>query len=286
MMKIAIGVAAFAVLPVSQATAWGGVAHEAICEIAFQELNPTARQRVIELVEQDEDFRLFRASCNLADRPSRIRPPEHFVNLPRNAHGLTADDPCPLANECVVTAIEHDAAILGSADASDEEEFRALALLGHWMGDLTQPMHVSFEDDRGGNSIREQGTSCDNLHAVWDRCIVEERLGTDPREIAGKILAETTDEQRAEWLAGGPVEWANEAFAIVTQSDVEYCVQEDGTCAYEQGNTELDEGEPEKSVVVDDDYLDQHAPVVREQIAKAGVRLGAMINEALGDNPS
>ncbi|HEU4475308.1 MAG TPA: hypothetical protein VFR71_01245 [Methyloceanibacter sp.] len=32
------------------ASAWGGLGHEAICELAFRELDQTARQRVIALI--------------------------------------------------------------------------------------------------------------------------------------------------------------------------------------------------------------------------------------------
>jgi hypothetical protein len=55
------------------------------------------------------------------------------------------------------------------------------------------------------------------------------------------------------------------------------------TCQYEADNRKFDEGEPEKVVVVDDAYLDIHAPVARERIAMAGVRLAELLNRALGD---
>jgi hypothetical protein len=124
------------------------------------------------------------------DRPRR-RAPEHFVNLPRNATAL-GDDGCPLAEKCAVTAIEDDFAVLASSDATDEEKLEALKFLGHWVGDIHQPLHVSFEDDRGGNSVSAQGSSCDNLHAVWDRCIVEERLGMHPVALVGAPSPETS----------------------------------------------------------------------------------------------
>ena len=56
----------------------GGLGHEAISELAFLELDDTARQRVIALIQQDEEFATFRASCNWPDRP-RQRASEHFV---------------------------------------------------------------------------------------------------------------------------------------------------------------------------------------------------------------
>jgi hypothetical protein len=192
------------------------------------------------------------------------------------------DNECPLGEKCVVTAIEDDFAVLASADATDKEKLEALKFLGHWVGDIHQPLHVSFEDDRGGNSIGTRASSCDSLHAVWDRCLVEERLGLHPVALAAELRADITDEQRAEWLATDAVAWANESLTIATSPDVEYCVMVDGACQYEAENGELDDGEPEKEILVANGYLDTHAPVVRERIAMAGVRLAGLLNRALG----
>ena len=265
----------------SPTLAWGGLGHEAICELAFLELDETARQRVIALIQQEEEFTTFRASCNWADRP-RQRASEHFVNFPRDAAGIGADE-CPMSEKCVVTAIQKDVAVLASPDATDQEKLAALKFLGHWVGDIHQPLHAGFQDDRGGNDIRTRGSSCDSLHALWDRCLVEERLGMEPIAIVGEIRASITDEQRAAWLASDPRNWANESFAIAREPEVGYCVIVGDACHYEAGNREFAEGEPKKAVVVDDAYLDRHTPVARERIAMAGVRLAGLINRALGD---
>jgi hypothetical protein len=241
-----VRIAAFAAAPLllysPSALAWGGLAHEVVCEIAFLELNDTARQRVIELIQQDLEFRSFRASCNWPDRPPRKHGAEHFVNVPRHAAEL-GDDECPLGENCVVTAIEDDFAVLASSDATDEEKLEALKFLGHWVGDVHQPLHVSFEDDRGGNNVGTQGSSCNSLHAVWDRCLVEERIGMHPIPLAAELHADITDEQRAAWLASDAVAWANESLAIAISPDVEYCVIVDGVCQYELNNAALDDGD-------------------------------------------
>ena len=263
------------------ALAWGGLGHEAICELAFLELDDTARQRVIALIRQDPEFTTFRASCNWADRP-RQRASEHFVNLPRDATGLDGDE-CPLADECVVSAIEHDLAVLASPNATDEEKLAALKFLGHWVGDIHQPLHAAARDDRGGNHVRTRGSSCESLHTLWDSCIVEERLGMHPLAIVPALQAGLTDEQRAEWLAGDPVDWANESFAIAREPGLQYCIMVDGTCQYAAENREFEQGEPERVVVVNQAYLDRHAATVRVRIAMAGVRLAGLLSRALGD---
>jgi S1/P1 Nuclease len=280
-----VRISALAVAPLllysPSAIAWGGLAHEAVCEIAFLELDDRARQRVIALIGLDEEFNSFRASCNWPDRP-RQRAEEHYVNFPREAARI-GDDECPMAEKCVVTAIEVDFAVLASDDATDAEKLAALKFLGHWVGDIHQPMHAGFQDDRGGNNVSTEGSSCDNLHALWDRCLVEERLGMEPVAIVGEIRASITDEQRAAWLMSDPADWANESVATAREPAVRYCVMVGEACYYEAGNREFAEGEPKKVVVVDDAYLDRYTAVARKRIAMAGVRLAGLINRALGD---
>ena len=94
----------------------------------------------------------------------------------------------------------------------------ALKFLGHWLGDIHPPLHAASQDDRGGNHIRTLGNSCESLHTLWDRCIVEERLGMHPLTIVHELRAGITDNQRAEWLAGDPVAWTNESFATARKA--------------------------------------------------------------------
>lgn len=45
----------------------------------------------------------------------------------------------------------------------------ALAFLVHFLGDITQPLHVDSLDGTGGNSIDvSYGSTDTNLHAAWD----------------------------------------------------------------------------------------------------------------------
>jgi hypothetical protein len=89
MRIVSYGVALGCVLLLSallarEAGAWGDTGHFIICEIAFQELNPKARDAVQRLLRQDQDFTLFSKACTWPDHP-RKRAGEHFVNLPRSA---------------------------------------------------------------------------------------------------------------------------------------------------------------------------------------------------------
>ncbi len=260
--------------------AWGDTAHRIICEIAFNELNSQARTEVKRLIRLDPVFFTFSGSCIWPDHPHK-RSREHFVNLPRSATQLE-NDPCPLAEKCVVTAIEADLKIVADAGATDAKKLDALKFLGHWVGDVHQPMHVSFRDDRDGNRIGEAGPCERSLHAVWDSCIVEIKLGTDIRSMATDLRGEVTPPHRDEWNSTDPKTWANESFRITTSEAVSYCVKKDGSCWYAANNRELDHNEERRAVVVNDAYMERQLPTVKKRLTQAGVRLGHLLNHAVG----
>jgi hypothetical protein len=84
------------------------------------------------------------------------------------------------------------------------------------------------------------------------------------------------------WRSFDPIDWANESFAISVSPEVGYCVRTDAGCSYDTGTERLNEGEPERTVVVDRSYIETHTRTVRGRLVEAGVRLGGLLNQALG----
>ena len=266
-------------LSANSVLAWGDTAHRIICEIAFKELNSQARAEVKRLIRLDPVFFTFSGSCIWPDHP-RKRSREHFVNLPRSATQLE-NDSCPLVDKCVVMAIEVDLQIVADAGATDASKLDALKFLGHWVGDIHQPLHVSFRDDRGGNSIKVSGPCSRNLHAVWDGCIIETKLGTDIRNIATDLRGAVTPADRVQWNSTGSKTWANESFRITTSKATGYCVKKADACWYATDNNKLDRNEEKRMLVVDDAYIEKQLPTIKERLTQAGIRLGHLLNHAL-----
>jgi hypothetical protein len=271
----------------SPAFTWSDQPHTVICQIAFDELNNAAKAEVTRLIKQDTEFTSFAESCTWPDHP-RQRDIEHFVNLPRedaeNPDVALAGDKCPNDVPCVLSAIDKDLAVLKDHNATDADKLASLKFLGHWVGDVHQPLHVSFADDRGGNDIAIEGHLCrGNLNAVWDVCIFVENFGNDLRQTAAKFRSEITDADRSAWTASGPVDWAKESFAITTSKTVEYCVmQSDGSCWYTADREEWKPGSKKKKVQVGSEYVALHGPTVKNRIERAGIRLAKLLNETLG----
>ena len=184
------------IVAASPAWAWGDLGHKVICQIAFQELNDKARNEVIRLMALDATFNSFTDACTWPDHP-RKRAEEHFINVGRSVHTITVAQ-CPAVPKCLFTAIPVDLNVLRTS-YDDMAKLASLKFLGHWIGDIHQPLHVSFADDRGGNFIRESGPCVNSLHTVWDVCIIEKKLGTDPHTVARDLVESITETNKAAW---------------------------------------------------------------------------------------
>lgn len=252
------------------ALAWGDLGHKVICEIAFRLVQPDTRAAVRRLIESDPEFKTFADSCLFPDHPRR-RASEHFINLPRESKGLTSDQ-CPQADKCVLTAILANSKVLASKAETDADRLIALKSLGHWVGDIHQPLHVSFGDDRGGNNIRVNGQCAGNLHATWDNCLVLYAVGPDASDAATDLLSPISPETRTWWAASEPRDWANESFALSEAVKTGYCVMHGSSCDLPGG-----------SVSISAEYLDANELVVKEQLLKAGVRLARILDTAFGN---
>jgi S1/P1 Nuclease len=251
----------------SHAWAWGDEGHKVICEIAFRLAQPGTRAEIKNLISTDDRFTSFSDSCTWPDHP-RQRASEHFVNLPRDSDGLHSEA-CPGASACVVTAIKKDFDALSSSSTSQAERLAALKFLGHWVGDIHQPLHVSFEDDRGGNNIPVAGICGSNLHAAWDTCLVLRAVGEDRNEAATELLKTISPARIEGWTHSEPMDWANESFAIAEQARTEYCIRQGASC-----------DQPAGKVNIDAAYVAVNAPIVRQQLQKAGVRLAHLLDAA------
>ena len=263
------------------ALAWGETGHYVVCQMAFDALDAAAKTEVERLIALDPDFDNFAESCAYADTPERIRMFDHFMNLPRSYRAITTYE-CPLAETCVMTAIQSDVTVLVDPAAGDEERLLALKLLAHWVGDIHQPLHVSFQDDRGANHIRVDAADPDaNLHGVWDSLIIAHNLGDDYRRIAARLAAAISAGQREAWRNDSPVEWANESYQVTISPEVGYCTRKQGACWYEDGNMLLNDGEPRRFVEIDDAYLSRHQAIVSQRLQQAAVRLAELLNRLL-----
>lgn len=260
--------------------AWGATGHQIVCEIAYRLAEPDTRSKIRKLMQGDKDYDYYYQSCVWADKPAQIdaRADEHFVNVPRNAKGLSERDPCPVKSPCVLSAIKKDWEVLASKAATQKEKLQALKYLGHWVGDLHQPLHVSFQDDRGGNYVDVDYAGelkiedCkQKMHAAWDTCLVLALLGNDVEDAATELMKGITPANIERWTEDTqPIDWASESFRITVDPKTKYCNRVAQTCE-----------KPTATVFIDKDYVSANGPIIKERLQKAGVRLAHLLDEAL-----
>ena len=79
--------------------------------------------------------------------------------------------------DCVQLAVVRYASYLatdpGSSESMKVRRANALKFVGHFVGDLHQPLHTGYAYDRGGNGTAAQFFDEDpsNLHGIWDYAI-------------------------------------------------------------------------------------------------------------------
>ncbi|CUS42732.1 Endonuclease [hydrothermal vent metagenome] len=186
--------------------------HAIICQIAYDQLTPKTQAKVDALVSLSPN-QTFSTGCSWPDKVRdqtafKHTKPWHYINVDRSATSVNADD-CP-RDGCVVSAIAEMEERLVKAPATD---WQALFFLGHFIGDIHQPLHVSYGDDWGGNKVKVHlDNEKTNLHAVWDGRMFnsKEAYIRQQKRLMNKLTAE--DVALANNLDA--LVWANESYAV------------------------------------------------------------------------
>ena len=135
------------------AHAFGSFGHQLIADLAQARLTPEAAGRVDGLLALEGITHLRDISTwadVVRDDPRFKRTaPLHYVNFPRKQCTFVMPRDC--ANGvCVIGGIAAFSRVLKDPRSSKFERLIALKWLVHLVGDLHQPMHVGYADDRGG----------------------------------------------------------------------------------------------------------------------------------------
>jgi hypothetical protein len=240
----------------SPAYPWGSKGHEIVAAIAETHLTDAARKRIKELLPQGTTLAEASTWPDEVGRKIVDMNPYHFINFPKDANAYDQQRDCKLRN-CVIEAIAWYLQVLNSPDAPRNEKRIALRFIAHLVGDIHQPLHAGFAEDRGGNSVdvRFNGRKM-NLHSLWDTGLVELEEGT-PAEVAARIEETLTHEDREQWQGGTPEQWALESLAVV-RSQV-YRLPASGE--------------------IIPSYIGPARAVIRTRLAQSGARLAGLLNE-------
>lgn len=141
---------------------------------------------------------------------------------------------------------------LGSKDQLSKEEIKTKILfLFHLIGDLHQPLHVGYGNDKGGNTVQlNYQTRGTNLHSFWDSGIISSQ---------NISLSDCLNTQ-----AHSP----EELKAIRTINVVGWS---------EESRSLLDQVYIYENPKVQDKYVSGSSKIIKIQIQKARIRLAAVL---------
>jgi hypothetical protein len=275
-----------ALLP-APASAWWEYGHETTAEIALGLVKPRTRVAIVTLMRRQrvldtpscpagtiEEVSIW-ADCikTLGDRFSYVTPWHYQDADICKDFDVSAD--CG-QGACVSVQIARAQRMLADSKLGPHDRLTALALLVHFVGDLNQPLHAATHDsDAGGNGTKGSygAIARTNLHSIWDGLLADRAISTPPAGPAA-ILAEVPPAERARVAAGTIDDWAHESWRLAKEQ-VYGSVLPD-PCAVSA----------KVPVVLDQATIVKLIPVVRLQIARGGLRLARLLDEALdGDHP-
>jgi len=244
--------------------AWKLNGHAATGIMAMQFIDETARAALNDILGATDAKRIDQL-CNWPDeveeQPEWLwAAPQHYVNLPRTETGYDRQRDCS-NGLCLTEAVKKYAGELANHRLPSERREQAFAWLCHLVGDVHQPLHCGFADDRGGNSVNvEFDGELIDLHIFWDRTLIDKRAGSASELVE---LAKPSDadvrKQTGNWSPTEVDLWTGESHELAI------------SIAYPN------------SVEISESFESQSWEQIRYQLRLGAIRLARILNATLGD---
>lgn len=268
---------------------WWETGHRTVARIAAAHLAPKTRTRVAQILgvhdTPDAVANAMAAASTWADETKeQTRTGEwHYINLALQDSAKDISKRCQEGN-CVTARIEIFARQLARREPTGISDRNALRYLIHFVGDVHQPLHTISDADLGGNCEQIHPVhDARTLHALWDGGIIASLHQNDVHladNLEGYIDRLSSGERKS-WSKGDAGKWTWESHKLA-QQDI-----------YQRLHVPVEPPVFPKSCKVapgeitnfrpytDSLYINDMKPVVRDQLAKAGLRLARLLNQAL-----
>jgi len=270
--------------------ALGQLGHQVVCDLAYEQLSVGHQQQINQLLSnmpQKHQDRLnnymkrpqgspitFAKSCVWADAVKKQKNYKkfekwHYLNVSRDTVKITTN---ACKKDCIGQAVGiHQQQLV--TEAQPWKQAQALMFLGHWLGDIHQPLHISYASDWGGNKIKitkNSNTRCETLHWYWDDCVLSRQNRSYQQWM--QLLTPVTSAQKVQpWQSNSPWSWANESYQIVTSPAFKYCKQHNDQCKSPRGN----------KITLPKGYQTTFTPVINQRMVLAAKRLANVLSQSL-----
>ena len=288
---VVIAVFFFTIVISKPSIALGKLGHQVICQLAFEHLSQTKQDEVTTLLnaipkqhrslinrynyKKEDNSITFDNACTWADAVKRLEEFKaynswHYMNVSRLNNEIKVND---CSQNCLPQAIlKHQQILAHPQKPHAWQQAQALLFLGHWLGDIHQPLHISFLDDLGGNKVKFShfDTKCSNLHRYWDECILYKGKQSKAKWL-DLLNTKWNQQSQPDWRIEQVWQWADESYQLIRQPSFNYCeINNQGSCQ-----------KPKDKIKLPPDYLAQHQVVMEQRLLQAAQRLTKVLEASL-----
>ena len=297
-----------------RAHAWGCEGHEIVALIAAKHLQSQVAAQVSAILNANPVNPLLKRFCRISGLPliadvaswaDDVRSeqpdtgPNHYINIPLSATRDRYEITQACQSGCVVDALtRYVQQLKTSTDAKTRAD--ALRYIIHFVGDIHQPLHDEDNGDQGGNCVPvefedeaarptnpQHEDYFPNLHSVWDTGMLQSLL--DDHDMTVEEFADFLDlryrQRMQRWSSGQPIDWAWEGHDLAVtayRSLPAFIAREPEIKAANcSDNNHIGKRMADLHISLGARYDNVCHPIEEEQLAKAGIRLAALLNSTL-----
>jgi hypothetical protein len=212
------------------AFSWDHEGHTAIGVMAVAQLEPAALEALQSIVKPLTKQAMAEA-CSWPDDLRETEEGEwssalHYINIPRGDAVYSVERDCPKdpdntataghpPRQCATEAIKYFAAAMADMQAPPQQRWQSFAWLCHLVGDLHQPLHAGFGDDRGGNNFDVVfNDEPMDLHDFWDAALILQQAGSW-QYLVGALGVFPPSQAPSGWSPAMVDDWTNESHRLV-----------------------------------------------------------------------
>ena len=232
----------------SQASAWGKEGHAIVAEIAMHYVSDPTRAKVLEILKNISVPDAGNWMDNMRSNDYyKFMQHWHYVDIPKDSSYKSGQ------GDNLIAALNTSFNELKKNNINAEKTQEDLLILFHLIGDMHQPLHTGYPDDKGGNDIqvsfKGSGT---NLHHLWDSDLIEDQNITTDTVLS---LADQLPKAMINAIRNGNfLSWMNDSRSLLPQ-------------VYNFNGHKIDQ-----------DYEDRNKRMLELQLLKGGIRLAKVLD--------
>jgi hypothetical protein len=229
--------------------AWGSRGHAIVAEIAFAYLDADTKKVLLQYLDGMTIQEASTWMDNIKDDHSYdYMKPHHYVNFDKGEN--VVNNPGANIISVLSTTINQ---LKSNKNLSKEDIKQKICIIFHLIGDLHQPLHVGYGDDKGGNQMQINfNGSGTNLHSFFDSSIIKYKNITAQDCLNDNRI---TNSQLIDFQTIDVLTWATQSRSYL-----------DGIYNFEGHK-------------VSEEYVESNALIIKTQLFKAGLRLASVLKE-------